>query len=212
LPSRGGRRRGAGRKPKGDRARVSHKARVRFEHPAVVHVTLRVAVRIWNLRSRRCFRVIETSLEEARDRFGLRVIEFSVLGNHLHLVVEADSSAALSRGMQGLNIRIARALNRLMRSRGTVFADHYHPRMLRNPTELVNAIAYVLGNAKHHYAIAGPDPYSSATCDRARLLSQPRTWLLRCGWRRARTRPQWLICVGRPGDEPRARAPAPTPR
>jgi hypothetical protein len=84
--------------------------------------------------------------------------------------------------------------------------------MLRNPTELVNAIAYVLGNAKHHYAIAGPDPYSSATCDRARLLSQPRTWLLRCGWRRARTRPQWLICVGRPGDEPRARAPAPTPR
>lgn len=64
-------------------------------------VTLRVAVRVWNLRSRRCFRLIESSLEAARGRFGLRVIEFSVLGNHLHLVVEADDSEALSRGMQG---------------------------------------------------------------------------------------------------------------
>src|SRR5438876_1449634 len=39
-----------------------------------------------------------------------RLIEFSVLGNHLHrlhLLVEADSSLALSRGMQGLNVRFA---------------------------------------------------------------------------------------------------------
>jgi carbon-nitrogen hydrolase len=60
------------------------KARRRFGHAAAVHVTLRVALHVWNLRSRRCFRVIETSLDEARGRFGLRIIEFSVLGNHLH--------------------------------------------------------------------------------------------------------------------------------
>ena len=98
--------------------------------------------------------------------------------------------------MQGLNIRIAKALNRLMRRRGSVFADHYHPRLLRGPTQLVNAIAYVLGNAQHHYGISGPDRHSSTTCDRQRLLSHPRAWLLRSGRRRARTRPQWLTCVG----------------
>jgi putative transposase len=198
LPSRGGRRRGAGRKPKGEKVLVSHKPRPRFETPAAVHVTLRVALHVWNLRSRRCFRVIETSLEEARDRFGLRVIEFSVLGNHLHLVVEADSSNALSRGMQGLNIRIAKALNLLMRTKGSVFADHYHPRLLRTPTELVNAIAYVLRNAEHHYGSRGPDPYSSAACDRRRLLSHARAWLLCTGWRRARRVPQWLTSIGPP--------------
>ncbi|HET9752248.1 MAG TPA: hypothetical protein VFP52_04785 [Myxococcales bacterium] len=146
---------------------------MRFDQPAAVHVTMRVALHVWNLRSRRCFRLIEIALADARGRFGLRVVEFSVLGNHLHLVVEADSSAALSRGMQGLSIRIAKALNRLMRRRGSVFADHYHPRILRSPTELVGAIAYVLGNAQHHYGISGPDPYSSATCNRQRLLSHP---------------------------------------
>jgi len=140
LPHRGGKRTGAGRKPKGPRALVSHKARPQFAKPAAVHVTLRVASHVWNLRSRRCFRIIETCLEDARERLRLRIIEFSVMGNHLHLLVEADSNVALSRGMQGLCVRIARGLNRLMNRRGGVFADHYHSRILPSPTQFVNAI------------------------------------------------------------------------
>src|SRR5262249_57265032 len=87
-----GRRKNAGRKPKSPRSKVSHRARPQFDKPTAVHVSLRVALHVWNLRSRRCFGVIELCLEEARERFGLRIIEFSVLGNHLHLIVEADSS------------------------------------------------------------------------------------------------------------------------
>ncbi len=192
LPHRGGKRTGAGRKPQGPRALVSHKARPRFEKPAAVHVTLRVATHVWNLRSRRCFRVIEICLEDARARFGLRLIEFSVLGNHLHLLVEADNNLALSRGMQGLCVRVARGLNRLMDRRGVVFADHYHSRILPSPTTLVNAIAYVLGNAAHHYGSGGPDPFCSsayAAAERERVLCRPQTWLLQSGWRRARNIP-----------------------
>jgi len=194
LPEWGGRRKGAGRKAKGPRAFVSHKARPRFEKPAAVLVTLRVASQVWNLRSRRCFRVIEEAFANARERFGFRVIEFSVLGNHLHLLVEADSDASLARGMQGLTVRIAKALNRLMERRGRVFADHYHSRLLRSPTQVVNAIAYVLGNHAHHFG--GPperDPFSSACRDRSRLIGEPRSWLLRVGWRRAsRQLPDWI--------------------
>ena len=195
LPQRGGKRPGAGRKPEGRRALVSHHSRPRFEKTAAVQVTLSVAGHVWNLRSRRCFEVIETCLAAARERFGLRVIEFTVLGNHLHLIIEADSDESLSRGMQGLNIRIAKALNRLMDRKGHVFADHYHSRLLRSPTELVNAIAYVLGNAAHHYGESGQDRFSSRAYEaphRQKILSHPRTWLLRSGWRRARTVPQWL--------------------
>ncbi len=206
LPQRGGRRKGAGRKPKGPRALVSHKARPRFDRPSAVHVTLRVAEHVWNLRSGRSFRAVEQCLAKALGRFGLRVIQFSVMGNHLHLIVEADSSAALSQGMQGLCIRIAKALNRMMRDKGRVFSDHYHSRIVRTPTELVNAIAYVLGNHAHHFgraATSTPDPYSSASLDadrRERLLAHPRSWLLRTGWRRARTRPHLASFLIRAGD------------
>src|SRR5262249_40378014 len=76
-------------------------------------------------------------------------------------------NVSLSRGMQGLTIRVAKALNRLMNSSGRVFADHYHARLLETPTELVNAIAYVLGNFAHHHRGArgafpiGCAPYGS---------------------------------------------------
>jgi hypothetical protein len=130
--------------------------------------------------------------ESSVGRFGLRLIEFSVLGNHMHLLVEADDHVALSRGMQGLGIRLAKALNRVMSARGRVFSDHYHSRVLRTPTELVNAIAYVLGNHAHHFGGHGlADPFSSAACDRGRVMAQPRTWLVRVGWRRVRHAPHY---------------------
>ena len=160
----------------------------------LTHVTMRVANHVWNLRSRRSFGAIRACLAAARGRLGLRVVHFSVLGNHLHLVVEADGSAALSRGMQGLNIRIAKAVNRVMKARGRVFADHYHARLLATPTEVVKAIAYVLDNHVHHYGgAAGRDPFSSAGgCERPALAS-PETWLLRAGFRRARNAPHWVM-------------------
>ncbi len=190
LPQWGGRRKGAGRKPKGRRALVSHKARPRFDKPAVVHLTFRVQDDVWNLRSQRCWRLIATAFEESRGRYSLRIVEFAVLGNHVHLLAEADNSESLSRAMKGLLVRLARSLNGLMDRKGALFADHYHSRVLRTPTELVNALAYVLGNSSHHYGgKVGADPFSSARCDRERILSSPTTWLLRQGWKRARRPP-----------------------
>jgi len=154
-----------------------------------VHVTLRVLEDVWNLRSHRCYRRIERCFAAALGRFGLRLIEFSVQGNHLHLIVEADDDDALTRGIQGLSIRIAKALNSLMNRKGRLFADHYHAHLLRTPTELVNAIRYVLENHARHFGTAGDDAFNSAgLADAARriVLAVPVSWLLRVGRFRAR--------------------------
>jgi REP element-mobilizing transposase RayT len=156
-----------------------------FERVTPVHVTLRMRDHVWNLRSGRSFRRIRRAFEKARGRFGARLIEFSVQGNHLHLIVEADSNESLSRGMQGLCIRLARSLNKMMSRTGTVFADHYHSRLLRSPTELVRAIAYVLGNFTRHFGRPGTDRFSSAALPPGTdVVAQPRGWLFREGRRR----------------------------
>ena len=179
LPFHGGLRPGSGR-PRGNR--TSHAARPLFARPTPVHVTLRMKPHVWNLRSRRCYRPLQRAFAQARGRFGARLVEYSVQGNHLHLIVEADGSAALSRGMQGLTIRIAKALNALMGRGGRVFDDHYFARLLRTPTELVRALRYVLGNAAHHFRAAGTDAFSSAALTReAPELAAPVGWLLRRG-------------------------------
>jgi hypothetical protein len=125
------------------------------------------------------------------DRFHVRVIEFSVQGNHIHLLVEAPDRRALARAIQGFSIRVAKGLNRMMDRSGRVFDDRYHARVLRTPTEVRHAIHYVLDNARKHAAQRGEtyppgyvDPYSSAGAPDLALPSA-QTWLLRAGWKRA---------------------------
>ena len=172
----------AGR-PRG--TRVSHAARPRFARRAPVHVTLRVRNTVWNLRSGRSFRRIRSAFEKARGRFGMRLIHFSVQGNHLHLIVEAVDQYALTRGMQGLMVRIARAINRASRRRGKVFADHYFARELQTPAEVRRAVRYVLDNNMLH---ARATPQTDPCASRAPVAT-PRTWLLTIGWIRSRAGP-----------------------
>jgi putative transposase len=107
-------------------------------------------------------------------RFGFRLVHYSVMGNHVHLIVEAPDRRALSRAMKGLGVRIARALNRVMKRSGQVVGDRYHAHILRTPSEVKRARNYLVTNARHHYGYVMSDPYTST-----RPLVAPRTWLLR---------------------------------
>jgi REP-associated tyrosine transposase len=176
-----------GRPPNGPKAGVSHLRRERFPSRHPVHVTLRVLREVGFLRGYRRMRAIEQALREAKERFGLSVVHYSVQGNHLHLLVEADGAESLSRGMQGLAIRLARALNRAAQRGGKVFADRYHSRALATRREVANALRYILENFRHHLredvSPRGIDPCSSARwlvlpLDHAPVVA-PRTWLLR---------------------------------
>jgi REP element-mobilizing transposase RayT len=195
----GGQRPGAGRKPNGARAGVSHLRRAKLASRHPVHVTLRVVEDVPKLRRPAAFGVIKAGVAAAQRR-DFSVVEVSVQGNHLHLLVEASDATALARGMQGLCIRLARRLNTHFRRRGKLWADRYHARVLATPTQVRHALAYVLLNARKHAAQRGHrlgrawlDPFSSADSfagwrDRSpRVAPQwvraPRTWLLRVGWR-----------------------------
>ena len=198
LPTWGGKRKRRRKRPRTADGRtklrkVPHRKRPALSPRHPVHATWRMLPHVWNLRSRRCFTAIEQSFARGRDRFGFRVVHFSVQGNHMHLVVEAADERSLARGMQGLGVRIAKALNRVMHRKGTVFADHYHARTLRSPTQVANALAYVLLNFVHHlpaeaarYSDDVRDPFSSVWRERGRdpPVAPPRTWLLTVGWRR----------------------------
>lgn len=195
----GGKRRGAGRKPAGERAGVAHVARCILTGREPVLVTLKVRREVWSLRARRAFTRIADALGHAGERFGMRIVHFSVQRDHVHLIVEAEHRAALARGMKGLCVRIARAMNRLMGRRGAVFADRYHDRVLSTARQTRHAIGYVLCNARKHGVAERSsrwvDPCSSgATFDgwshevdapAAVPCVPPRSWLLRVGWMRA---------------------------
>ncbi len=195
----GGKRKGAGRKPKGERAGVLHAKRPALAARFPVHVTLKLERGLPSLRQGSAFVVVKQAFARATERFGFRLVHYSVQTNHVHLLVEAEDEQALSRGMKGLGVRIVRSLNVLWRRAGQVLADRYHAHILRTPREVRNALRYVLTNAhKHGLRIAeGIDPFSSgekfdgwrgkrqiSAESRPGLFGRARTWLLRIGWRR----------------------------
>ena len=191
----GGPRKGAGRRSSSDRRRVSHAARPRHDRGRPVHVTLRLRDGLPSLRTSVARARVERAFSLGRDRFGFRLNQFSLQSNHLHLIVEADDRLALTRGMKGIAVRVARALNRLWKRRGRVFADRFHSRPLSTPREVRSALVYVLQNARHHgLRVMGVDPYSSGPWfdgwRQGIVHASPgpgagaMSWLLREGWRR----------------------------
>ena len=198
----GGTRKGAGRK-KGPRPPIPHRARPPLPSRFPVHVTLKVAKDLPNLRRSDLFEVVRLCLVRGKERFGFRVVHFSVQGSHIHLLCEAKSKEALTRGAKGLCVRLARRLNARLGRTGQVFPERYHAHILRTPTEVHRCLVYVLLNARRHAAQQGRklpgnylDPLSSAyhyngwlgrnvmpTPGRAPPVVSPHTWLLREGWR-----------------------------
>jgi REP element-mobilizing transposase RayT len=189
---RGGRRPGAGR-PKRRPSRVSHLAREKFRKKPV-HITLKLLDAVGDLRTDKRFARIQRAFFAACDHLDMRLLQFSVQSNHLHLVVEALDHKALGKAMQGLCIRLAKNLNRVSGRDGTVFADRYHAHVLKTPAEVRNTVHYVLYNRQKHRRRAGLDidEYSSASgesCwyvgdggEAAMVIVEPATWL---GWHSA---------------------------
>jgi REP element-mobilizing transposase RayT len=125
-------------------------------------VTLRAVSGLYSFRSQTIFRRLRDALSRASRRL-FAIVHFSVQSNHVHLIVEAHDKRALSRGMQGLGVRLARAHNRLAQRRGSVFADRYHAHELATPRAVRNALVYVLQNhRKHVLGARGMDAMSSA--------------------------------------------------
>lgn len=124
---------------------------------------------VWNLRSQRCFSRISKALGAVKKREGFRVTHFSVQGNHMHLIIEANDRPTLTNGMRALLIRVARSLNRLMGTRGRLYEDRYFETIIKSRRQMNVTVRYVLENhAKHMRQLgkAAPaiDPFSSAVC------------------------------------------------
>jgi len=192
----GGHRPGAGRKPSPVRPGPPHAPRPQHHPRHPVHVTLRARKGVPSLRSSSAFPTLCHALA-ASSCASFRVIHFSVQSDHLHLVVEASGRPALSRGMWGLTVRCARAINRCSARRGPVWSGRYHAHALRTPSEVRRALVYVLLNfRKHLRAPPGVDPRGSGPWFDGWLRPVPspvgpcpvmpsRTWLASVGWRRA---------------------------
>ena len=170
-----------------------------------MHITVRMRRDVPRLRNFELCKVLRRAFVNGCSKSSFRICQFSIQGNHIHLVCEARTREDRARGMQGWAVRIARGINRFTGRTGSVFADRYHVEMLETPTQVRNALCYVLQNARRHGVridrrFHGADPFSSAWWfdgwkdntwklgldpPESRTVAAAKSWLLSIGWRRA---------------------------
>ncbi len=186
-----------------------HRSREKFARGLPCHVTLKVRRDVPSLRTVKLVDAVERTFSKGCERGEFRLVHYSLQEDHAHLIVEAKSREALGRGMKAIGARLARAVNRVFGRKGRVLADRYHLSVLRNPSQVRNALAYVLLNARRHAAKGGRRLSSAARLDpgssgrwfegwrwrpaadgpgpplaRGAPVARARFWLLAEGWRR----------------------------
>jgi hypothetical protein len=124
-PNWGGRRPGAGRKPKGDKPMVSHARRPKIRSAARISIRWQLDPEV-EIKGARA--ALASAMKAGSESSGFRVARAALRGRVAEFTVSARDSERLARGMQGLAIRFARALNRTSGRRGRVFTDRYEVR------------------------------------------------------------------------------------
>ncbi len=199
-----------GRPPMGAR-REQHTKRQVFRLGTPIHVVVRVAPVIRQLRKDKTYVALREALLVAARRDNFRIVHVSIQRQHVHLLVEAVDRPALTHGMQSFLISAAKRLNAAItepgqrRRRGCVFPDRYHAQLIESPKQARHCLAYVLNNWRHHEEDRGAartwkvDRYSSAIsfdgwADAPAAWEPPAEyqplpvrapgWLLGVGWRK----------------------------
>jgi REP element-mobilizing transposase RayT len=201
----GGRRAGAGRKPKGDRAGVSHGTRGALAARFPVHVTVKLREHLPPLRRRDAYAALRAAFAAGCDRNGFRLIHYAVLEDHLHFVVEATGRSTLSRGVQGLLIRVSRTLTGCGNASDESSPIATTTTSCGPPARCGMRCATCSGTARSTRPKVAPSPFprrstptprrrgSTASarrswCDSLEAVVRPvtdaHTWLLTIGWRR----------------------------
>ena len=147
---RGGPRKGSGRKPSGRNCDPKRKREIFAGKP--VHVTLRVRKGLPNLTKPALVAELRRTFGQACSGPDFRLVHYSIQHNHFHLIVEAKDQQALGRGMKSIGARIARAIQRIFQLSGRILSGAYHAHILKCPSEVRRALAYVLLNARKHRA------------------------------------------------------------
>ena len=148
----GGSRVGSGR-PKNSKF-ISHVERPHIKRNMAIHVNLHLKETLTsiNLRTKDFFKLFRQAVKTARGR-GLRIVHYSLMHNHLHLIIEAASNEELSKGMQSFALSLSKLVNYRVSGRiKKLWQDRYWMRLLSSPREIKIALQYVLKNPQKKFS------------------------------------------------------------
>ena len=82
-------------------------------------------------------------LFEAKKRFGLRILNYTVTSNHIHLLVYDRKVNIIPKSIQLIAGRTAREYNLRKNRKGAFWEDRYHATAVKRGNHLIRCLAYI---------------------------------------------------------------------
>ncbi|MGE4544137.1 MAG: transposase [Pedobacter sp.] len=109
----------------------------------VWHITHRCHKKEFLLKFAKDRRRWKSWLFEAKKRFGLRILNYVVTSNHIHLLVIDDSPDVIPKSLQLIASRTAQEFNQRKKRKGAFWEDRYHATAVERNEHLVRCLVYM---------------------------------------------------------------------
>jgi len=109
----------------------------------VWHITHRCHKREFLLKFDRDKRAWRKWLFEARKRFGLCILNYTITSNHIHLLVYDQKENIIPESIQLIAGRTGREYNRRKKRKGAFWEDRYHATAVQTGSHLVRCLVYI---------------------------------------------------------------------
>jgi REP element-mobilizing transposase RayT len=95
-------------------------------------------------------------LFEAKKRYGLRILNYTVTSNHIHLLVYDGKEDIIPKSIQLIAGRTAREYNQRKHRKGAFWEDRYHATAVKTGNHLIRCLAYIDLNMVRAGAVRHP--------------------------------------------------------
>ena len=109
----------------------------------VWHITHRCHKKEFLLKFEKDKKRWTTWLFEAKKRFGLCVLNYTVTSNHIHLLVHDGKKDVIPKSMQLIAGRTGRDYNIRKNRKGAFWEDRYHATAVKTDAHLIRCMAYI---------------------------------------------------------------------
>ncbi|NMB65756.1 MAG: transposase [Spirochaetes bacterium] len=123
---------------------------------ASYHVTARTNNRLYYLHRNECKRLFLQILRKTQKKYRCRIEGFSIMNNHIHLIIKPSQIYDLPKIMHKLLMTFAKRFNKRFKQTGHVWESRYFSRILISIWEVGQALIYVLNNPVKAQLVVNP--------------------------------------------------------
>jgi REP element-mobilizing transposase RayT len=115
-------------------------------------------------------------LFEAKKRYRLKILNYCITSNHIHLLVIDTGKDIIAKSMQLVAGRVAQEYNQRKNRSGAFWEDRYHATAIMKDTYLLQCMIYIDLNMVRVGIVKHPSDYSF--CGYNEIISSPKRYAL----------------------------------